>query len=443
MAVAGWALAGCGCCLRLARPWAKVTSCLLGRIPELEAGAAQRLAGREDGDLLEDLVLVVGALQVVVGDAGAQVVDVVEADVAGEELEGLRELQVAAAAQRRLRVVPGVAVLPVDVLELVLDEEEPDAGGAGDDDSGASISRTACQPKAKTGDGRPSRRRPALVSRMLLRSLPGFEPAQTRGPISSDQIGPTPNMTERVAEQPVAEPRPPGLRVVLLDGPGRHVAGPATIEVAGRRRDGSAWWWRQFVKHWNVSRPKIRPPQRLARRDAKNEPWVQSWKRMNVRSRKPAVGDRDQQDEPVGDVESHVHERPEGQERHDRGEDVEYRAARRRGARRAPWPHASKDRSRRSGSSRHASWSRAWRVWPRRIDAMRIGRNALVAVDDASRTGLPARDGERPRRRTLYARTKGNPDPGLRFRLELCDDARTALPCRSRAAQPREGAIDR
>ena len=35
----------------------------------------------------------------------------------------------------------------------------------------------------------------AFVSRMLLRSLPGFEPAQTRGPISSDQIGPTPNMT--------------------------------------------------------------------------------------------------------------------------------------------------------------------------------------------------------------------------------------------------------
>ena len=55
---------------------------------------------------MEDLVLVVGALQVVVGDLGAQVVDVVEADVAGEELERLRQLQVGAAAQRRVRVAP-------------------------------------------------------------------------------------------------------------------------------------------------------------------------------------------------------------------------------------------------------------------------------------------------------------------------------------------------
>ena len=32
------------------------------------------------------------------------------------------------------------------------------------------------------------------------------------------------------------------------------------------------------------------PIQWLARRDARNDPWVQSWKTMNVRTRKPAAG---------------------------------------------------------------------------------------------------------------------------------------------------------
>ena len=60
--------------------------------------------------------------------------------------------------------------------------------------SGASISRTACQPKATTAS--PTIATTArLVSRMLLRSLPGLEPAQIRGPIRSDQIGPIPNIT--------------------------------------------------------------------------------------------------------------------------------------------------------------------------------------------------------------------------------------------------------
>src|SRR4029079_6651851 len=126
---------------------------LARRVPELEPGAAQRLPEGKDRDLREDLVLIVGALQVVVGDAGAQVVDVVEADVAGEELEGLRKLQVAAAAERRLRVVPGAAVLPVDVLELVLDEEQPDAGGPGDDDERGFDQEDRLPAEHETGDG--------------------------------------------------------------------------------------------------------------------------------------------------------------------------------------------------------------------------------------------------------------------------------------------------
>jgi hypothetical protein len=45
-----------------------------------------------------------------------------------------------------------------------------------------------------------------------------------------------------------------------------------------------------LAKHWKTSSPKNRPPQVLARFEWKSEPCVQSWKRMKVRSRKPAVG---------------------------------------------------------------------------------------------------------------------------------------------------------
>src|SRR5664280_1725297 len=99
-------------------------------VPQLEAHGAQPVPHGQGGHLMEDRVLVVCPLQVVVGDAGAEVVDVVQADVAGEELEHLGQLQIGAAAQRGVGVAPAVGALPVGVLELVLDVEQPDAGGA-------------------------------------------------------------------------------------------------------------------------------------------------------------------------------------------------------------------------------------------------------------------------------------------------------------------------
>jgi len=69
-----------------------------------------------------------GPLEVVVGDPRVEVVNVMQADVAGEELQHRRQLQVRAAAQRRVGVVPAVGVLPVGVLELMLNVEQPDAG---------------------------------------------------------------------------------------------------------------------------------------------------------------------------------------------------------------------------------------------------------------------------------------------------------------------------
>src|SRR5512132_3321350 len=69
------------------------------RVDHLEPDRDSAVPCAQHRDVPEDWIFVMRALQVVVRDLDAQVVDVVEADVAGEELEGLRQLQVRAPAQ--------------------------------------------------------------------------------------------------------------------------------------------------------------------------------------------------------------------------------------------------------------------------------------------------------------------------------------------------------
>ena len=63
-------------------------------VPELESGGSEPVLEGEFGYRVEACCFVVGVLEVVVGDADAEVVDVVEADVSGEELQYWRQLQV-------------------------------------------------------------------------------------------------------------------------------------------------------------------------------------------------------------------------------------------------------------------------------------------------------------------------------------------------------------
>ena len=68
----------------------------------------------------------VSGLEIVVRDPRAQVVDVVEPDVAGEEAEDPRKFEVGASLERGVVEAPCFACLPVGVLELMLHVEEPD-----------------------------------------------------------------------------------------------------------------------------------------------------------------------------------------------------------------------------------------------------------------------------------------------------------------------------
>src|SRR5688572_6729571 len=99
-------------------------------VPESKAQGLQA-RGQSDGfDVLEYGVCLVTALEVVVRNARAQVMDVMEPYVSGQPLQDPRQLVVRAALQRRGGVVPALFTLPVGVFELMLDVEEPDSGGA-------------------------------------------------------------------------------------------------------------------------------------------------------------------------------------------------------------------------------------------------------------------------------------------------------------------------
>ena len=97
-------------------------------IPQMQTHRLQAGPRRERLDLLEDRVFIVAALELVVGDAWAEMMDVVEADIAADPLKQPGELVVRRALHRRCSEIPVLVMLPVGFLKLMLHIEQPDAG---------------------------------------------------------------------------------------------------------------------------------------------------------------------------------------------------------------------------------------------------------------------------------------------------------------------------
>ena len=72
-------------------------------------------------------------LQFVIRNLRAEMVNVMESDIAAEPLQDARQPVIRAAQQRRGRVIPFSATAPVRVLVLMLNVEEPHARRAGDE----------------------------------------------------------------------------------------------------------------------------------------------------------------------------------------------------------------------------------------------------------------------------------------------------------------------
>ena len=101
-------------------------------IPEAIAERLEASEQRDGFHLLENRNLVVSALQIVVRDARAEVVDVVEANIAGEPLKDARQFVERAALKRGGCVVPLIGAFPIDALILMLNVEHPHPDRAAD-----------------------------------------------------------------------------------------------------------------------------------------------------------------------------------------------------------------------------------------------------------------------------------------------------------------------
>ena len=95
-------------------------------IPESESERLETGHERNWLDGLKEWLGVVAFLEVVIGDARAEVVDMMEADVAGEPLENFRQFIKRAAAQCGSHIIPLALSFPINPLELVLNVKEPD-----------------------------------------------------------------------------------------------------------------------------------------------------------------------------------------------------------------------------------------------------------------------------------------------------------------------------
>ena len=119
----------------LAAEFAKVAvadESLILLVPKSVAESFQAAAKGDGFDAVEKRMSFVAAFEVIVRNARAEMVNVMEADVTGKPLEDFREFVERTALQCGCGVVPLVATLPIGVFKLMLHVKEPDTCGTGD-----------------------------------------------------------------------------------------------------------------------------------------------------------------------------------------------------------------------------------------------------------------------------------------------------------------------
>ncbi len=203
-------------------------------VVEAQAQRPQALGQRQLVHLLEHGLLAEALREPVIGDRRAQVMDMVKADVAGEPVQNSRQRIHRAALQRDRHVIASIAALPVDPVELVLDVEQPDTGGARDGEGGDQQQKRGGDSEgdeecAESGDQRE-------VGEVNASSA-GRPRHRVRQPLleKDDKQRADTHHHDRVSVEPVAEPHGKRRLAVLADGQGPDVAETAAVEIAGRR----------------------------------------------------------------------------------------------------------------------------------------------------------------------------------------------------------------
>lgn len=206
---------------------------LLLLVPQLQGHRFQALPESHDGDVMKNRILVESLLQVVVGDLGAEMVDVVKADIAREPLEYLRQLVVGTALQRGERILPVGMVLPIGVLKLVLDVEHPHAGRGREQQQGQLDQQDGLEADGPACDHEQGEQRHVRQVNAVALALPAHgrgEPLKER----KQEERPEDEHDDRVPVEPVAEFPPPGQHQILVHRQRQHIAHPTPFQVARR-----------------------------------------------------------------------------------------------------------------------------------------------------------------------------------------------------------------
>jgi len=179
-------------------------------------------------------ILLVTLLEIVVGNPRPEMVHVMESDAARHPLQQGGESEEGASRNGRRAVVPMLVVLPVSTLELVLHEEEPEAGG-----NGNVVRRQINQKDARADEGRESKAEDhdRGVGGPNTHDLPPpCARSARRYPLLQNKENRSEHEVEnRMSEDAISESPPPRTCEILAHGQRVDVAVTAAIEVTRRR----------------------------------------------------------------------------------------------------------------------------------------------------------------------------------------------------------------
>ena len=252
----------------------------------------------------------------------------VQADVAGEELQHLWQPQIRAALERRLVVAPGIGALPVGILELVLDVEQPDADRAREQ-RGRHLNEQEALP-AEQPAKQPDHRRERQVGAPHAAADPWPLAARDEAWREDHRPDrPQPEHHDRVADQPVAQPAVPRQRLVLGDRERRDIPDAAPVQIArGSVMDGvlvtPALKGREHQQPASGAEPLVRPAPR-------QQAAVSAVVKQDVGThQKAGGGHRHREHQPTGDAKQEIHRHQQPQVRDQRRGDIHHAAAKTR-----------------------------------------------------------------------------------------------------------------
>jgi hypothetical protein len=211
---------------------AKADQFLLLFIPQVEAQGFQAGAQGDRLDALKELMRVVALLQIIIGNARTQVMNMVKANVAREPLQNFRQFVERTALEGRRGEVPFARAFPVGVFKLVLDIEHPDADGAAHGGNRQLDEQVGFEAKKEAERRHHGENREIHPIDGMALAFVGLGGGKTLPDQKEVKRGKN-EQHERVAREAVGKALPAGGLEIFLHSHRPDIAGAAFIQVAG------------------------------------------------------------------------------------------------------------------------------------------------------------------------------------------------------------------